>query len=178
MSHTIHVCFDHTYQSITVTHSDTWCTLCDQISECVLKDSHKSVYTGHYDHEMYYLSYVPQNGSLRHVGRCSTDGRPLDQIDPEYVVYVNLALKNVRCCPCFIVHKDECIHCGLSETGGLIHNLYCGHELFCRVCADSTDDLRQCPLCGINKVKLVHNVGKCYKCHQFVHESTCEFKSS
>jgi hypothetical protein len=176
----INVNLDRTCRVITVTDDDTWCTLCDKINEQILNDPHKSVYTGHYDHEMYYLSYVPKNGSTRHVSRCSTDGKPFDQINPDHIVYVNMALKNVRCCPCFIIRRDQCLKCSSFQTddhhGGLVHNLYCGHELFCRQCADLTGQLDQCPICCVNQFKLVHNVGKCYKCHQFVHTSTCEFK--
>lgn len=111
---------------------------------------------------------------MQHCRRCYTEGKPIDQIDPTHFVSVNFALKNVRCCSCYIVPRNECMICHRSRNdepyGGLIHNLHCGHELFCRQCADHMNEthLANCPVCGLDNVKLTHGAGKCYKCHKFV----------
>jgi len=178
---TITVHYDHIHQTITIAPKDTWISLFDTISEQVLNDTNKSPYTGHYDHEMYYLTYHPQIGTIQHCSRCYTEGNPFDQINPTHVVSVNFALKNTRCCRCFIVPRDDCIICHRSRndecSGDLVHNLYCGHELFCRQCADNANEthLIQCPICGLDNVKLANGFGKCYKCHKFAHNHSCDF---
>lgn len=182
MSIIVDILCDRKCCHVEVYEEDTWCTFCDKVSEIVLDDIHKSSITGHYNHEMYYLLYVSKTGSIGKIGKCSTVGSPYDMIDNTHIVKVMFALKAIRCCKCYVIHRDECISCHLSnlvrdERGSLlVHNLYCGHELFCRKCADEANEMHfdRCPICYTLDFRLVHGSGKCYKCHQFRHSPTCE----
>lgn len=182
MSIIINIWYDHKYCCINVSEEDTWCTFCDKVSEFVLDDTNKSSVTGHYDHEMYYLIYTSKTGSFSQIGKCNSSGSPYALIDNTHSVKVMFALKALRCCKCFVIQRDECISCRLpnleqDESGSLlVHNSYCGHELFCRKCADKANEMRfdRCPICYASDFKLVHGGGRCYKCHQFCHSQTCE----
>ena len=177
---TVHA-HDHIYHTITITNEDTWVSLLDKICEKAKNIyANKSPYTGHYNHAMYYLIYYPPKiNTGPRCGRCSTQGKPIEEIDPTHFVSINFAAQTFRCCECCLIPRSECIICRRLRTKtGFIHNLYCGHELFCLQCADLVNEkhLTHCPVCDMDNVQIV-GAAKCYKCHKFVHSYLCELKS-
>jgi hypothetical protein len=179
---TVEILYENRISRLIISENDTWCELCDKINEHVLGDMEKSKITRHYDHEMYYVSYYSKRSGTTKLGRCSCKEMPYMQIDPTHLMHINFNLKAVRCCRCFIVPQYECMRCHNptvvddNKTPSMVHNLHCGHELFCRRCADIviSEKMNKCPKCQ-KELRLVHANGKCYKCQRFSHDSTCDF---
>jgi len=177
MNQSITVYYENMSHTIEVTIEDNWVSLCDKINEQIFRDTNKSHDTGHYDHGMYYLTYQSILDSNSCISYCCKEGKPIDQINFSHSVYVNFSFNNIKCCKCFIIPRDECVTRHCHKNTALVHNLYCGHELFCFQCADKfiNTHINECPVCGLNKVKLVHEFGKCHKCHQFDCTHDCKF---
>lgn len=103
MNHiTLHIVNEGKVFNVLMYEDDTWGSLCDKISAIVLRDGNVSNDTGHYNHDLYYVTYIPMGYKYPRVGKCYNDGMPWGEINPDHILRFHLTLKKTNMCSCFV----------------------------------------------------------------------------
>jgi len=142
---------------------------------------------GHYDHSGYcvYLSKksCDSGGGIWYDANvfiglsCRNECNNLYDLIND-VIYISFGTHS---CQHMTTYKNNtCIVCLRERVSGdkLVVNLACGHELFCRKCADRIPEtLKNCPICHKEITQLWIPdcpYSQCYECEQFVHKKNCK----
>ena len=141
---------------------------------------------GHYDHSgfLVYLSIkiIDSSGGISYDFNpyksfsCHADCDNLYDLIND-VIFITFG--TYSCTHMTTYENNACVICLRERVSGdkLVVNKACGHELFCRECAEQTShSIKKCPICNVRITTLDIPdcaYSQCYKCNKFVHDPNC-----
>jgi hypothetical protein len=172
------------YGSIEITKNMSILDVFDAVSECMNRQKYLN---GHYDHSS--MRIYPSQKSYDSGGGVWFDPRVQCsfscgyEMDNPYETINDLIYVRFGPSPChhLTIYKNKtCIIClrELISGDGLVINNSCGHELFCRQCADQALlTITKCPICNTH-IDDPHipdcPYSLCYECNRFSHKNDCK----